>query len=312
MVNAKEFVSIVPPSDSRPKAAFHSGTAGLQPVSGCRICFYLDATNTAQMLRDNFSLETWLAIGATIQGLAFLVAGRLALVPAVAYIIYHTLDAYAMSTGWKRNRYMDNVVMKKFSAAFPDENGHQTNKPANDDVVVFLIGTRCNHPLGLLAPGAKDMGGFMIQMVKDLEEHAEEFGFLGMTSWINTTDRTSKSELMEVGYFRSVEGLHAFSASKYHRDAWNWWNKNTKKYPHISIYHETYHVPKGHWEAIYVNSHLSGITSTTSRYIDETTGEEKWASPVVDASKGLMKTSGGRMARSKGDEHDKYGEDPYQ
>jgi hypothetical protein len=42
------------------------------------------------------------------------------------------------------------------------------------------------------------------------------------------------------------------------------------------------------------------------------TGKEVYTHPIVDASKGLLKTSAGRMARSQGHEHDKMLEvDPY-
>nr|POE46774.1 monooxygenase [Quercus suber] len=247
-----------------------------------------------------------------VQGSLFLIAGRMALVPAALYLAYQSFITYAISTGWMRNTYMDNVIPKKFAAQFPDTDGQHGTRPADSDVVVFLIGTRSNHPLGILAPGFKDMGTFFPNMVKDLEANAEEFGFLGMTSWLNTDNRTSKSELMQVGYFRTTEDLHKFAHSEYHMKGWTWWNRHVKQYPHISIWHETYHVPKGHWESIYINSHAGGITSTTHRYLDKVTGREMWASPIVDASRGLLKTSAGRMSRSQGDEHDKLGTDPYQ
>ena len=104
-----------------------------------------------------------------------------------------------------------------------------------------------------------------------------------------------------------MEGLHAFAHSPYHRNGWEWYTKSAKQIPHISIYHETYNVPKGHWESIYLNSHPSGINSTAHKYFDQEHGMEMWASPVVDASKGVLKTSAGRMARSEGKEHEKYG-----
>lgn len=246
-----------------------------------------------------------------MQGTLILLVGRIALLPAAALILYRALDSYAMSVGWKRNTYMDDVLMKKFTAQIPDELGNYGNKPANDDVVVFMIGTRSNHPFGILAPGFEQTGKYFASMAQSLEDHADEFGFLGMTSWLNSSDRGSKSESMMVCYFRSTEGLHAFAHSQHHREGWDWWNRNVKNMPHISIYHETYHVPKGHWENIYINSHISGINTTTSRFTDKETGKDMWASPVVDASKGLLKTSAGRMSRSKGDDHDTYGEDPY-
>ena len=46
--------------------------------------------------------------------------------------------------------------------------------------------------------------------------------------------------------------------------------------------------------------------------ITDEEGKEKWASPVVDASKGLLRTSAGRMSRSQAGEHEKMGiVDPY-
>lgn len=236
--------------------------------------------------------------------------GRVALLPAIAILAYKTADAYLMSIGWKKNIYMDGVIQKKYSSAFPDASGRYGNKPADSEIVVFLIGTRCNHPLGILAPGVKDIVSYFSSMATDLDKYREEFGFLGMTSWMNSSDRTTNSEIMEVGYFRSIEGLHKFAHSKYHRPGWDWWNKHHKTYPHLSIYHETYHVPKGHWENIYVNSHVSGINTTMTNFTDEMSGKQMWASPIVDASKGLLKTSAGRMSRSNATEHDHLA-DPY-
>ena len=246
------------------------------------------------------------------QGIAYLLAGRLAFYPAIAFLIYRTLDLYAVSVGWKRNQYMDDVIQKKYSTAFPDELGNYGNKPANNDVVVFHIGTRSNHPLGMFAPGVKKMNDYFARMMKDLDDHADEFGFLGSTSWLNASDRTTSPEIMMVCYFRTVEQLHAFAKSHYHRDAWDWWNKNQKSMPYVSIYHETFHVPKGGWEAIYINSHVSGINASTVRYTDALTGKDMYASPIVDASKGLLKTSAGRMSRSQANEHDDLPYDPYQ
>lgn len=108
-----------------------------------------------------------------------------------------------------------------------------------------------------------------------------------------------------------MEGLHNFAHSPYHREAWDWWNRTlVKEHKHFSIYHETYHVPKDHYESIYINSHISGLHSTVFKVPDEE-GNEVYTHPIVDASKGVLKTSAGRMARSKGDEHDKYEADPY-
>jgi hypothetical protein len=288
----KQFKAMTEPEDKRQKGTFGSAAMGLS------------------LIRDNFTILTWLCFGAVVQGIFFLIAGRLALTPAVAILLYKTLDAYAQSIGLKPNSYMKGVLPKKFAVVFPDEEGNFGNEPSNQDVTVFLIGIRINHPLGLLAPGVTKLQ--MPEMIKDLEEHSEEYGFLGMTNWLNASDRTTNSELLQVCYFRNNEGLQKFAHSKLHRDNWDWYNRHIKEIPHISIYHETYHVPKGNWESIYVNSHISGINTTSVKVIDEE-GNEKWTHPIVDASKGQLKTSMGRMSRSKGHEHDGYATlvDPY-
>ena len=225
-----------------------------------------------QIVRDQFTITTWICLGAVIECLCVLIVGRLAAVPALTLLSYRVVDILAQTLGWKHNSYMDGVILKKFAAQVPDHDGHYGNKPADSDIVVFLIGTRYNHPMALLASGVKELVGFFPKMVEELEAHAEEFGFLGMTSWLNSSDRATGSEIMMVCYFRTTEGLHAFAHSPFHRTAWSWWTHNTKKYPHLSIFHETYQVPKGNWESVYVNSHASGINTTTFKTEDEMTG----------------------------------------
>ena len=255
------------------------------------------------------TITTWLALGAVVQSLAFLLVGRIALLPAIAWIIYTTTDTSAIAAGWKTNPMMDGVIMEKFSTAFPDSAGNYGDKPADTSIAVLHIGFRNNHPLGIFAPGVKQIGEFFAQMVDDLEGHDEEFGLLGMTSWTNTADRKTQNELMNVGYFKTVEGLHAFAHSDHHMKGWKWWNANYKQWPHMSIWHEVYHVPKGNWESIYVNSHITGLPSTRVK-----TDDGLWRSPIVSASRGLLKTSAGRMSRSNGTDHDNIGGgwvDPY-
>ncbi|KAF2723910.1 hypothetical protein K431DRAFT_282605 [Polychaeton citri CBS 116435] len=288
-----DFTPLLPPSTRRPKASFF-GRHG--PYN---------------LLRDQLTITSWMALGAMAQGVLFLIFGRLALIPAVGIVLFRTLDAYAQATGWKHNTYMDGVITQKMSAQFPDERGQYGSTAAKDQIVVFLIGSRCNHPLGALAPGFRKLGNYFVSMTRDLERNAEEFGFLGMTSWVNNNGRAAKNELLEVGYFKNYEGLHKFAHSKFHREGWSWYNRVAKEHPHFSIYHETYVVPAGHWESIYANSHPSGIMSTVTKFKDPATGEDKWASPVVDASKGPLKTSKGRMDRSLGQEHDSYEKSPF-
>ncbi|KAK5000359.1 hypothetical protein LTR66_000777 [Elasticomyces elasticus] len=291
-----DFVPLLSPSTVRPVSKFIRG----------------EKTGQANLIRDNFTLTTWMLLGAGAQSLLFLLAGRVALLPAVAVLVWQVLDTYLMATGVKHNTYMDGIIPGKFSAQFPDESGNYGNKPANSEVVVFLLGARINHPMKLLAPGARKLGDYFVGMAKNLEENAEQFGFLGMSSWISNGDRSTNNELMQVCYFRSVAGLHAFAHSPVHREGWTWFREIVATHPHISIFHETYAVPEGHWESIYANSHVNGIAATMFKTVGGESGEERWQSPIVDASRGLLKTSAGRMNRSKALEHEGYGPDPFE
>jgi len=51
------------------------------------------------MVRDNFSVSTWLAIGALFQSAAYSLLGRTAFLPAICLLLYRIADAYAIKTG---------------------------------------------------------------------------------------------------------------------------------------------------------------------------------------------------------------------
>ena len=61
------------------------------------------------MIRDQFTITTWLSLGAILQGGFFLIFGRLALLPAVLLVTFKVLVAYAQTVGWMHNPAMDGV-----------------------------------------------------------------------------------------------------------------------------------------------------------------------------------------------------------
>lgn len=99
-------------------------------------------------------------------------------------------------------------------------------------------------------------------------------------------------------YFKNADYVHAFAEGPLHRDAFNWWNKVVATHPHLVIFHELYQVPRGYWESVYVNTAPLGVAETM-HHVAEKEGEEeeRWMSPVVDARKGVLKSSAGRMGR---------------
>lgn len=247
------------------------------------------------MWRDNFSIRTWLCFGAAAQSIAFLLLGHYALVPVVVYLLFRAADTYAKTTGLKSNPRMENIIGEKFSAQFPDSSGHYGSKASSSDVCVMLLSSRTNHPLGAFAPGFAQVGAYMQQMTKELAANSQELGLLGMGGFLGTS-RTTSNEVLLKAYFRSAKHVHDYAQGPLHRKAWDWWNKTVKQHPHLTIQHELYHVPAGQWESIYVNAEPNGVAAT-QHLVTKEDGEVVWMSPVVDARKGILKSSAGRMGR---------------
>lgn len=106
----------------------------------------------------------------------------------------------------------------------------------------------------MLARGAKKMNDYAATMFEELQEKQADNGFLGANFYLNAGDRPSSSELLSIFYFRSYEDVHKFAVGPTHRAGWDWYNRVTKQYTHLGIYHELYQVPAGSWENVYVNS----------------------------------------------------------
>ena len=112
------------------------------------------------------------------------------------------------------------------------------------DFVVFLIGMRINRPWKLHKWLPVVMG--MPRMLKELDAlPAEETGFLG---------HNGLGLGAIVQYWRSFDHLEAYTRSKDHAHfpAWIAFNKRMKtSRTDVGIWHETYLVKAGQYEAIY-------------------------------------------------------------
>jgi hypothetical protein len=119
------------------------------------------------------------------------------------------------------------------------------------DFVVFLIGARLDvkHPLRSLA----DLGGRrgMPHMLKYLTEHPER-GLLGYQSFGLTTTAQ---------FWRSFDHLEAFASDQDdpHLAAWRRYWKRVGRSGRTGIWHETYLVRAGEYEAIYGNMPAYGL-----------------------------------------------------
>ncbi len=125
------------------------------------------------------------------------------------------------------------------------------------DFVVFLIGARVQprHPLRSL----RDLSGVkrgMRGMLEYLTEHPEK-GLLGF--------QTSGISTLVIQYWRSFEHLEAFASdeSDPHLAAWRRYWKRVGRSDRTGIWHETFLVRAGEYEAIYGNMPPFGLGKAT-------------------------------------------------
>ena len=148
------------------------------------------------------------------------------------------------------------------------------------DFVVFLIGAKLErmHPIRSL----RDLGGMrgMPYMLKYLTRHPEK-GFLGYETYGLT---------MNVQYWRSFEHLERFARddSDPHLKVWrNYW-KRVGTHPRSGIWHETFLVRAGEYEAVYGNMPSHGLAKASR------------AVPI-----GASSSARGRLTRLSGVESDR-------
>lgn len=120
-----------------------------------------------------------------------------------------------------------------------------------DDFVVFLIGARINRwwKFRTWWPVAKAMA----TMQRDIARHPE----IGCLHIENFNGRTTLS----LQYWRSHEHLERFARSREwsHLQAWKDFNRLIRDSGDVGIWHETYQVRAGEYEAIYGNMPRFGL-----------------------------------------------------
>jgi hypothetical protein len=118
------------------------------------------------------------------------------------------------------------------------------------EIVVFLIGMRINRlwkvwkwlPVLIAMP----------RMLKELAAHPE----LGMLS---ARGHFGLRNLSSLQYWKSADHLRAYAQGGTHLPAWQAFNRSIGTGGDVGIWHETYVVPPGHLESIYVNMPRYGL-----------------------------------------------------
>jgi hypothetical protein len=121
--------------------------------------------------------------------------------------------------------------------------------------VVFLIGMRINRPLKLRQ--WLPVAAAMPRMLRVLDEHPE-LGCLGYHSWFGRTT-------IMLQYWRDFESLNRFAGDKDlpHLEPWRRFNTAVGKSGDVGVWHETYRIKPGDYEAIYVNMPMFGLAGAT-------------------------------------------------
>jgi hypothetical protein len=122
----------------------------------------------------------------------------------VGILLSRLINALLIANGLKTNPWKQGTLSGKMSAQLPNADGTLGPKPGNQGVAVLLIGTRSNHPMGILAPGFKQLGDYMAKMQEDLNLRAEEYGLLNSSLWVGG-ERSSGNEIMHAMYFKNTE-----------------------------------------------------------------------------------------------------------
>ncbi|MER5498284.1 DUF4188 domain-containing protein [Streptomyces sp. NPDC002561] len=129
---------------------------------------------------------------------------------------------------------------------------------AEGEVVVLLIGMRINHFRGV--HHWLPVFVAMLRMLRELGRDKER-GLLGRTLLSG-----SPRSYWVVQYWESKEKLYAYASAPdmFHRRAWAIMNRKEKKSrQHVGLWHETYIVPEGGYEAIYADMPVHGLAGAT-------------------------------------------------
>lgn len=120
------------------------------------------------------------------------------------------------------------------------------------EFVVFLIGMRINQPWNVLKWFSVSRA--MPKMLRELEQHPE-FGLLHYHVYFTFPYATL------IQYWRSFDDLVRYAGNKdgEHFPAWVDFNRKVGSDGSVGIWHETYRITQGAYEAVYNNMPVFGL-----------------------------------------------------
>jgi hypothetical protein len=128
----------------------------------------------------------------------------------------------------------------------------------DEPFVVFSIGMRVNNiwAIDKWLPTANAMSPMLTALYK-----YPETGFLGQESFY----RLFPPEVVLITYWKSFEHLEHFARNpdEPHLESWRKFNRSIGNDGSVGIWHETFLVQPGQYEAIYVNMPIFGLADAT-------------------------------------------------
>ena len=146
------------------------------------------------------------------------------------------------------------------------ENGRMTHEH-DGSIGVFLIGMRFNrlHRPDQWVPPFLAMPKMLTELYRNKAAaaagDAEDLGFLGARTLMGGKGVTV------IQYWRSVEDIYRYASAPdhEHRPAWTAFNAAARKAQGVvGIWHETFAVPAGAHESVYVGTPVMGIADATA------------------------------------------------
>jgi heme-degrading monooxygenase HmoA len=288
----------------------------LFPPTSTRQTHYSHSFPGLDLIRNNFSFTTLLLLGAFLQSLLLLlpIPRLYLLLPSLLVLSLRAIDTALITYGWKPNPYLAGVIPKTTTGQMLSNNGEYTG-PGERKIAILLLGVRINHPLGLFAPHFRHLGDLQAKMYDQLtnEVDQKESGFLGHSSYTRST-ASGGTELVGISYWRGLDDVHRYAHGPLHREAWDWWRATLKKNQlgHVGLFHEVFESDSKKYETLYINLQpiLFGSTAVEREVVGESDGlkegRKEWVMPLLDATKGRLRTSHGRRGVGTGSENEKY------
>jgi heme-degrading monooxygenase HmoA len=211
-------------------------------------------------LRDQFSIRTWLIVGALLQGTAHALLPYRNIVialPVILFLLYKAAATGLVLTGVLPNPLMRDVIPYGTGVVYPSMKGTHC-KAGDHTVCAIVLGVVSHHPLGMFGPGFKEVSDRFEGMVREMSADATKHGFLGASNWINASERTTSNQFASILYFENEDYLHAYAHGPLHSKTTQWWRENAKDLKTVGIMHEVFACPKKSWEAVYLNYHPTG------------------------------------------------------